>query len=51
MPNPPRFELGRGLPTMPNLGGLRILQLAVLLLGILFRMASATSIPTGNVGY
>ena len=38
---------------MPNLGGFgkRILQLAVLLLGILFLMASATSIPTGNVGY
>ena len=52
MPNPPRFELGRGLPGMPNLGGFgkRILQLAVLLLGILFLMASATSIPTGNVG-
>lgn len=52
MPNPPGFELGRGLPAMPNLGGFgkRILQLAVLLLGMLLLMASATSIPTGNVG-
>jgi len=52
MPDPPRFELGRGLPRTPNLGGFgkRILQLAVLLLGMFFLMASATSIPTGNVG-
>ncbi|MBA0084208.1 MAG: prohibitin family protein, partial [Acidobacteria bacterium Pan2503] len=52
MPDPPRFELGRGLSGMPNLGGFgkRILQLAVLLLGMLFLMAGATSIPTGNVG-
>ena len=52
MPNPPRFELGSGLPGMPNFGGFgkRILQLAVLLLAMLFVMASATSIPTGNVG-
>ena len=52
MPNPPRFELGSGLPGMPNLGGFgkRILQLAVLLLAIVFLMASVTSIPTGNVG-
>jgi regulator of protease activity HflC (stomatin/prohibitin superfamily) len=37
---------------MPNFGGFgkRILQLAVLLLAMLFVMASATSIPTGNVG-
>jgi regulator of protease activity HflC (stomatin/prohibitin superfamily) len=52
MPNPPRFELGSGLPGMPNLGGLgkRILQLAVLLLAIILLVSSTTSIPTGNVG-
>lgn len=52
MPNPPKFELGSGLPGMPNLGGFgkRILQLAVLLAAIVFLMASTTSIPTGNVG-
>src|SRR5215467_6063919 len=52
MPNPPRFELGSGLPGMPNLGGIgkRILQLGILLLAIIFLMASTTSIPTGNVG-
>ena len=52
MPNPPRFELGSGLPGMPNLGGIgkRILQLAILLLALIFLMASTTSIPTGNVG-
>src|SRR5499427_1171396 len=51
MPNPPRFELGSGLPGMPNLGGIgkRILQLGILLLAIIFLMASTTSIPTGNV--
>jgi len=52
MPNPPRFELGSGLPAMPNLGGFgkRILQLAIVLLAFIFIMASTTSIPTGNVG-
>ena len=52
MPNPPRFELGSGLPAMPNLGsfGKRILQLAILLLVIILLLASTTSIPTGNVG-
>ena len=52
MPNQPRFELGSGLPGMPNLSGFgkRILELAVLLLAIIFLMASTTSIPTGNVG-
>jgi regulator of protease activity HflC (stomatin/prohibitin superfamily) len=52
MPNPPRFELGSGLPGMPNLGGLgkRILQLAVLLLAIILLVSSTTSIPTGNLG-
>ena len=52
MPNPPRFELGSGLPGMPSLGSLgkRVLQLAILLLAIILLMASTTSIPTGNVG-
>jgi prohibitin 1 len=52
MPNPPRFELGSGLPGMPNLSGFgkRVLQLAVVLLAIIFLMSSTTSIPTGNVG-
>src|SRR5438309_4005203 len=52
MPNPPRFELGSGLPAMPKLGGFgkRILQLAIVLLAFIFIMASTTSIPTGNVG-
>lgn len=52
MPNPPRFELGSGLPGMPNLSGFgkRILQLGVLLLVIILLISSTTSIPTGNVG-
>ena len=52
MPNPPRFELGSGLPGMPNLGklGKRVLQLAILLLALIFLLASTTSVPTGNVG-
>lgn len=52
MPNPPRFELGSGLPGMSNLSGFgkRILQLAVLLLAIILLISSTTSIPTGNVG-
>jgi len=52
MPNPPRFELGSGLPGMPSLGSLgkRVLQLAILLLAIILLLASTTSIPTGNVG-
>ena len=52
MPNPPRFELGSGLPGMPNLGSLgkRVLQLAILLLVLIFLLASTTSVPTGNVG-
>jgi prohibitin 1 len=52
MPNPPRFELGSGLPDMPNLGSLgkRVLQLAILLLALIFVWASTTSVPTGNVG-
>jgi prohibitin 1 len=52
MPNPARFELGGGLPPMPNLTGVgkRILQLAVLALVIIVLLSSTTSIPTGNVG-
>jgi prohibitin 1 len=52
MPNPPRFDLGSGLPGMPNLSGAgkRILQLAVLLLLIILVLSSTTSVPTGNVG-
>ena len=52
MPNPTGNELGGGLPSMPNLRGVgkRILQLAILLLAIIFLMSSTTSIPTGNVG-
>jgi prohibitin 1 len=52
MPNPTRFELGSGLPAMPNLSGTgkRILQLGILLLLLILLMASTTSIPTGNVG-
>jgi prohibitin 1 len=52
MPTTTRFELGGGLPSMPNLSGAgkRILQLAILVLVIILLMASTTSIPTGNVG-
>jgi len=52
MPNPTRFELGGGLPSMPNLSGAgkRILQLAILVLAIIILLSSTTSIPTGNVG-
>ncbi len=52
MPNPPRFELGSGLPGIPSLGsiGKRILQLGILLVLFILLMASTTSVPTGNVG-
>ncbi len=52
MPTTTRFELGGGLPSMPNLSGAgkRILQLAILVAAIIVVMASTTSIPTGNVG-
>jgi prohibitin 1 len=52
MPNPTRFELGGGLPPMPNLSGAgkRILQLGILVVLFILLMASTTSIPTGNVG-
>jgi prohibitin 1 len=52
MANPTRFELGGGLPPMPNLGRTvkRILQLGGVLLVIILLLASTTSIPTGNVG-
>src|ERR1700751_5699341 len=52
MPTTTRFELGGGLPSMPNLGGAgkRILQLGILVVVIIVVMASTTSIPTGNVG-
>lgn len=52
MPNPTRFELGGGLPAIPNLSGAlkRILQLGILLLVIILLLSSTTSIPTGNVG-
>src|SRR5258707_1291199 len=52
MPTTTRFELGGGLPSMPNLSGAgkRILQLGILVAVIVLLMASITSIPTGNVG-
>src|SRR5438477_3301148 len=52
MPTTTRFDLGGGLPSMPNLGGAgkRILQLGILLVMIIVLLASTTSIPTGNVG-
>src|SRR5438105_313492 len=52
MPTTTRFDLGGGLPSMPNLGGAgrRILQRAIVVLVIIVVMASTTSIPTGNVG-
>src|SRR5690349_23194112 len=52
MPNPTRFELGGGLPSMPNLSGAgkRILQLGILVVLFILLMSSTTSIPTGNVG-
>jgi prohibitin 1 len=52
MPTTTRFDLGGGLPSMPNLGGAgkRILQLGILLAVIIVLLASTTSIPTGNVG-
>jgi len=52
MPTTTRFDLGGGLPSMPNLGGAgrRILQLGILVVVIIVLMASTTSIPTGNVG-
>jgi prohibitin 1 len=52
MPTTTRFELGGGLPSMPNLSGAgkRILQLGILVAVIIVVMASTTSIPTGNVG-
>jgi prohibitin 1 len=52
MPTTTRFELGGGLPSMPNFGGAgkRLLQLAILVVAIIVVMASTTSIPTGNVG-
>jgi prohibitin 1 len=53
MPNPTRgFDLGSSMPAMPSFGGLgkRVLQLGLLLLIIILLFASATSVPTGNVG-
>src|SRR5205807_852768 len=52
MPTTTRFDLGgEGLPRMNLSGaGRRILQLAILVLVIIFLMSSTTSIPTGNVG-
>src|SRR5260221_5155447 len=52
MPTTTRFDLGGGLPSMPNLSGAgkRILQLGILVAVIIVVMASTTSIPTGNVG-
>jgi len=55
MPNTPRggFELsGGGMPSMPSLrgAGIRILQIAALILVVILLFASTTSIPTGNVG-
>jgi len=52
MPTTTRFDLGGGLPSMPNLSGAgkRILQLGILVVVLIAVMASTTSIPTGNVG-
>jgi prohibitin 1 len=52
MPTTTRFDLGSGMPSMPNLSGAgrRILQLGILVAVIIVLMASTTSIPTGNVG-
>jgi prohibitin 1 len=52
MPTTTRFDLGGGMPSMPNLSGAgkRILQLGILVGAIIVVMASTTSIPTGNVG-
>src|SRR5260221_5941996 len=52
MPTTTRFDLGGGLPSMPNLSGAgkRILQLGILVAVILLLLWSTTSIPTGNVG-
>ena len=52
MPTTTRFDLGGGMPSMPNLSGAgkRILQLGILVGAIIVLMASTTSIPTGNVG-
>ena len=55
MPNTPRggFELsGGGMPSIPSLrgAGMRILQIAALILVVILLLASTTSIPTGNVG-
>jgi prohibitin 1 len=52
MPTTTRFDLGGGMPSMPNLSGAgkRILQLGILVAVIIVVMASTTSIPTGNVG-
>jgi len=52
MPTTTRFDLGGGLPSMPNLSGAgkRILQLGILVVVLIVVMASTTSIPTGNVG-
>jgi prohibitin 1 len=52
MPTTTRFDLGGGIPSMPNLSGAgkRILQLGILVAVIIVLMASTTSIPTGNVG-
>ena len=52
MPTTTRFDLGGGLPSMPNLGGAgkRILQLGILVVVIIVLIGSTTSIPTGNVG-
>jgi prohibitin 1 len=53
MPETTRFDLGGGgMQGMPNLrgAGMKILQLAALVLAVILLMASTTSIPTGNVG-
>ena len=52
MPTTTRFDLGGGVPGMPNLmgAGKKILQLVVLVVAIIVLLASVTSIPTGNVG-
>jgi prohibitin 1 len=53
MPETTRFDLGGGgMSGMPSLrgAGMKILQLAALVLVVILLMASTTSIPTGNVG-
>jgi prohibitin 1 len=53
MPNSPNtFDIGRNLPAMPNLSGLRsrFLRIVGLLILVILFFAGVISIPTGHVG-